>query len=105
MTTERTTTPLMMYPDAFTQQPDIVQTLPPRTNYLPFHLLSVFGSKPRSSRLQISKSRNPSPEISVSWSESVSHDPESDKPEIVSVFSNMQQITTVSSAFKFSIIP
>jgi len=104
MTTERTTTPLMMYPDVFTQQPDIVQTLQPRTNSLPFHLLSVFGSKPRSSRLQISKSRNPSPEISVSWSESVSRDPESDKPEIVSVFSNMQQITTVSSAFKFSII-
>jgi len=107
MTSERTTTPLMMYPDVFTQQPDIVQTLQPRTNSLPFHLLSVFGSKPRSSRLQIAQNRNqnPSPEINVSWSESVSRHSQSEiKPEIVSVFSNMQQITTVSSAFQFSII-
>merc|ERR1719210_2101814 len=108
MTAETTSTPLMMYPEVFTQLPVKIQTtnqpLTTTTTQIPLSLLSVFGSKPRSSRLQIVRSEtssSPRRRTEVSWSQSRSHDTQS---EIVSVFSSQQRFTTVSSALKFSII-
>merc|ERR1719445_1846488 len=108
MTAETTSTPLMMYPEVFTQLPVKIQTtnqpLTTTTTQIPLSLLSVFGSKPRSSRLQIVRSETssfPRRRTEVSWSQSRSHDTQS---EIVSVFSSQQRFTTVSSALKFSII-
>lgn len=62
---------------------------------MPLSLLSVFGSQPRSSRLQVS-SNSLGPRIEVSWSQSQSE--AISRPEVVSVFSQpLTEATTVSS--------
>ena len=73
---------------------------------MPLSLLSVFGSQPRSSRLQVA-SASPGPRIEVSWSQSQSE--AVSRPEVVSVFSGSQpraEVVTASSppGVKLSII-
>merc|ERR1712032_6675 len=87
------TTPVMMYPEVFTQLPLDIKTR--QASPVPLSLLSVFGSQPRSSRLQVS-SNSLGPRIEVSWSQSQSE--AISRPEVVSVFSQpLTEATTVSS--------
>lgn len=101
--TTSTSTPVMMYPEVFTQLPLDIKTYQTRAP-VPLSLLTVFGSQPRSSRLQVLGPREEAaPRIEVSWSQSQS---EVSHPEVVSVFSRevAPQVTTVSSALQFSIV-
>lgn len=87
------TTPVMMYPEVFTQLPLNIKTY--QGHPVPLSLLSVFGSQPRSSRLQVA-SNSLGPRIEVSWSQSQSE--AISRPEVVSVFSQpLTEATTFSS--------
>merc|ERR550534_2319091 len=96
------TTPVMMYPEVFTQLPLDIKTYQAR-DPVPLSLLSVFGSQPRSSRLQVAASASPGPRIEVSWSQSQSE--AISRPEVVSVFSGSHSpAPSPSPGLKFSII-
>merc|ERR550534_3137202 len=95
------TTPVMMYPEVFTQLPLDIKTYQARAP-VPLSLLSVFGSQPRSSRLQVAASASPGPRIEVSWSQSQSE--AVSRSEVVSVFSGSHSPTASSPGLKFSII-
>merc|ERR550534_2649627 len=95
------TTPVMMYPEVFTQLPLDIKTYQARAP-VPLSLLSVFGSQPRSSRLQVAASASPGPRIEVSWSQSQSE--AVSRSEVVSVFSGSHSPVASSPGLKFSII-
>merc|ERR1712083_796643 len=122
--TSLTSTTLMMYPEEvkeeFSKGKHEFEELPIETISLPFSLLSLFGGKPKSSRLEIAPpSSYPQNQLATSNSETPFKYQEINNIEKIEALPNFSvimdaktaaptdkllKITTVSSASKFSII-
>jgi len=118
--TSMTSTTLMMYPEVFTDHTESQEVKhefedpsPIETISLPFSLLSLFGGKPKSSRLEIAppptstfsviKTYSEQPERETYDGEKAMNDLSHKKNQLTSI-NQLPQITTVTSASEFSIL-
>merc|ERR1711970_289839 len=122
--TSMTSTTLMMYPEVFANHAESVEVehefedpIPIETISLPFSLLSLFGGKPKSSRLEIAPPPTSTHKISSKEKEThhggkaMNNLPNTEpfsvflnSKNLLTSLNQMPQITTITSASKFSII-